>query len=359
MVHQAAPGRGERRVQQRPDRHADVARVADVGVAVGVGQPGGLQVVEQRGHPGLGPQVPQDRMIVGLDDGPAERPVVQVGRAVPGQQPVGPGQVGVAQQVPGRQRVAGRGEEQPAAGRVGPQLGQVGLLELAEVRAHPEAAVRDPDGRLQVCGQAVAAVPPHGLGPGGHHRGHPGGQRLIGGVVVVERLAGLGVGEHRWGARARTGLAAVNGHDLVLLGQVDHHEAAAARTGNERDCHAHRGGRCDRGVDRVAAMGEHIDARLARAQAHGRDRASGAQGDRLLLDASQDPAGGRPRRKRQAQERCGQGRRNRDGHQATMHRYLTTVVGERLACLFPLSAAQRGRFQPGQARRPARTAQTA
>ena len=42
----------------------------------------------------------QHGMIVGLDDGLAERPVVQVGRAVAGQQPVGLGQVGVAEQVP-------------------------------------------------------------------------------------------------------------------------------------------------------------------------------------------------------------------------------------------------------------------
>jgi len=52
--------------------------------------------------------------------------------------------------------------------------------------------------------------------------------------------------------------------------------------------------------------------------------------------------------------RCGQGRRDRDGHQATMHRYLTMVAGELLAYLFPVSTARCGRFKLSRARRPGR-----
>jgi hypothetical protein len=89
-------------------------------------------------------------MVVGLDNGPAQRPVVQVGRPVAGQQLVRPGQIRVPQQRADGQRVAARGKEQFAARGVGPQFGQVGLLELAEVRVDPEPVAGDADGRLEV-----------------------------------------------------------------------------------------------------------------------------------------------------------------------------------------------------------------
>src|SRR5207249_8726198 len=49
--------------------HADVPWVADPGVPVGVGQAGGLQVVEQRGGPRLGGQVPAAQDVQRLADG--------------------------------------------------------------------------------------------------------------------------------------------------------------------------------------------------------------------------------------------------------------------------------------------------
>ncbi len=365
------------RVQQPGQRHVHVPGVADVGVAVGVGQPGCLQVVEQRRRPGLGGQVVsvqdvqrladggpaarrrrhavdvqaavahvgrrlnpgpiggqvarghdagqgddglpggQDRVIVGLDDGLAEGPVVEIRRPVPGQQPVGPGQVGVAQQVTNGQRVARRGQQQGPAGRIGLQFGQVRLGELDEIRVDPKTAFRHPDRRLQVRGQALAAIQADRLGPGGHHSGDAGGQRLVRRVVVAERLPGLRVGEHRRRARGRAVLAAVNGHHLVGLGQVDHHEAAAARTGDERDGHAQRAGRRHGGVDGVAAVLQRVDARLAGIGVHGRDRAPGADRDRFLHRARRSLPGGGVGPGWQRQQDHGQRGHGRNHWQAT------------------------------------------
>ena len=380
VTDQAAPGRGERRVEQPGQRHADVAGVADVGVAVGVGQARRLQVVEQGGHPGLGGQVVpaqdvqrlahggpaarrrrhavdvqapvahagrrphlglvgtqvagghdagqldhglaggQHRMVVGLDDGLAEGPVIQIGRAVAGQQPVGLGQVGIAEQGTDRQRVAVLGQQQRAAGRVGAQFGQARLGELDEVLVDPEPALGHPDGRLEVGGQALAPVQADRLGPGGHHRGHARGQRLIRGVVVVERLARLRVEEHRRRARRGAVLAAVDGHDLVRPGQVDHHEAAAAGPRDERDGHAERAGRRHRGVDCVAAVLEHVDARLAGAHVHGGDRAPRADRDRLLNGPGRSLASG-PGPSWHGQDDGDQRRYGRD-HWQTTHEHL-------------------------------------
>ena len=67
--------------------------------------------------------------------------------------------------------------------------------------------------------------------------------------------------EHRRGAVGRALLAAVDRDDAVLLGQVDHHESAAARTGHERLGDTERARRRDRGVDRVAAVTQHLRCR--------------------------------------------------------------------------------------------------
>ena len=48
VADQAAARRRESRIEQSGERHIDVIRVADVRVAVGVGEPGRLEVVEQR-----------------------------------------------------------------------------------------------------------------------------------------------------------------------------------------------------------------------------------------------------------------------------------------------------------------------
>jgi hypothetical protein len=98
----------------------------------------------------------QHRVVVGLDDGLAEGPVVQIGRPVPGQQPVGLGQVGIAEQRTDRERLSRRRQQQRAAGRVGLQLRQVGLGELDEILVDPEPALGHPDGRLEIGGQALA-----------------------------------------------------------------------------------------------------------------------------------------------------------------------------------------------------------
>ena len=69
------------------------------------------------------------------------------------------------------------------------------------------------------------------------------------------------------------------------LGQVDHHEAATTRTGDEWVSHSQRARRRNGGIDSVAAMLQHRDARLARVQVHGRYGAPRADRDRLLPGA--------------------------------------------------------------------------
>jgi hypothetical protein len=74
-------------------------------------------------------------------------------------------------------------------------------------------------------------------------------------------------------------------HALVL-GQVNHHEAAAADAAAERVGHAQRGGRGDGRVDRIAALVEDGQRGFGGLFADGGDRAAAAGGDRVLASAN-------------------------------------------------------------------------
>ena len=62
------------------------------------------------------------------------------------------------------------------------------------------------------------------------------------------------------GRRGRRGLAIVDRGIVAGLGEMDHHEAAAADIAGARIGHRHREADRDRGIDRVAAAIENIDA---------------------------------------------------------------------------------------------------
>ena len=233
----------------------DEVGVADVGVAVGVGEPRRLEVVEQgldarlgaelvsvqdvedlalgraaarrRRHPvdaqppvvhprrredpravGLqilhlhDPRVRDDRLsgrehgvIVGLDDGLSDRPVVQRRRPAAREQFVRVREVGIAQPRPDRERIARRRQQERPARRVGLERRKAGLLELVEVEVDREAALGEADRRLQIVAEREPAELAHGRRPRRDVRRHAGRQRLIGGCRVVHRLAGRRIDE--------------------------------------------------------------------------------------------------------------------------------------------------------------------
>ena len=342
--------------------------VADVGVAVSVGEPGGLQVLEQRldarlraqreavedvedlalGRPAagrrrhpvdvqspvvhvgrredpraVGPQIVQrhdprigdhglsgreHRVVVGLHHRLADRPVIERRRALTGDQLVRARQVRIAQPRPHGQRIAGRSEQERPARRVRLQRGQAGLLELVEVEVDREPSPGDADRRSQVRGEREPAEVPRGRGPRRDIGRHAGGQRLIGGRRVAHRLAGGRVHEHARRARRGAGLATVDGRHGVGTRVVDDHEATAARAGHPRNGHPEGAGGGDGGVDGIAAAPEHIDPGRAGAHVHRGDGAAGAGGDRRVRVAGVAPRGGRGGRQRGADggaDHCG------------------------------------------------------
>src|SRR5690349_1474057 len=76
----------------------------------------------------------------------------------------------------------------------------------------------------------------------------------------------------------------------AAVGEVDDHEAAAADVAGDRVGHGEREPDRDRGVDRVPAGLEDLDARLARQPAVARDHRVLAEGRRLA--GAEAPAGG-------------------------------------------------------------------
>ena len=145
--------------------------------------------------------------------------------------------------------------------------GRPGAVHRAAPRASRgdrEAVLGHRDGRLEVGAEALAAVERNRLCPGGHHARHANRQPGPAGVLEGQRLAGVRVDEEVRVARRRTHLPAVDGHHLVGLGQIDHHEAAAARPGHERLGDAEGAGRCHRGQDPKLPRGLRRPQRLLR-----------------------------------------------------------------------------------------------
>ena len=97
-----------------------------------------------------------------------------------------------------------------------------------------------------------------------HRAGHADRER---GVARFPRVGlALLVEEDVARGRRRRGLAVVDRDVGVLAGAVDHHVAAAADIAGARIGHRHRKAGRDRGVDRVAAFCQNLDADLRRAR---------------------------------------------------------------------------------------------
>ena len=255
-------------------------------------------------------------MIVGLDDRLADRPVIERRRAAARDQLIGVREVRVAQPGAHGQGIAGGGEQERPARRVGLQRREAGLLELVEVEVDREALLGDVDRGLQVIAEREPAVVAHGRRPRGEVGGHAGGQRLVRCRGVVHRLARRGVDEHRGRARCGAGLAPVDRRHRVGARVVDDHEATTAGAGDPRHGHAERAGGGDGGVDGVAAALEHVDPGLAGADVH---RGHGAA---VPDGGGRSPP--RPHRLRHPRRRRGGGRcsgRRRGADGGTQHRH--------------------------------------
>jgi len=123
------------------------------------------------------------------------------------------------------------------------------LLVLDEVRGDREAALRNADGRAQVCGKTAGAVVANGLVPGRDHTWHSHRQPRMPGVFEGERLTGGRVEEQLRRARSSAHLTSVDRHYMVGLGKVDGHEATASRTCHERLGDPECAGHGNRGID--------------------------------------------------------------------------------------------------------------
>ena len=103
----------------------------------------------------------------------------------------------------------------------------------------------------------------------------------------------------------RRRLTAVDGDHPVLAGEVDDHEAASADAGDQRLGHAeHRVGG-DRGIDRVAALTEDLDAGARRVGIDRGDCAARPDGNRFLwsLGCGRGPDGSRDEHRSEGEQR--------------------------------------------------------
>ena len=234
-----------------------------------------------------------------------DRALVERARAVCANRFQRVGEVALHERVAGAERFAVRLEEnlrrrRPARhARAGARQQVGGVVLDREAVAGERDRGRDQLGEREAAG-AVAAV---GQREARHRARHADAERgkarqlRIGVALLVE--------EHGARRRRRRGLAVVDG-DLAKLalgvGEMDHHVAAAADVAGARIGHRHGEAGGDRGVHRVAAALEHIDA--------------DARGARLLRHhhavlVRLDLRGGGRRRGEQGKERAA-GRSRRD-----------------------------------------------
>ena len=149
----------------------------------------------------------------------------------------------------------------------------------------------------------------------------------------------------RRGTGRRARLATVDRRDRMRARVVDDHEATAARSGDERHGHAQGARRRDRGVDRIAASAQHVDAGPAGAGVHRGDRASTADRDRVNGGAAVRIGGGR----RGGRLPTGDGGDRRDEHcdcATTHHSLVDYPPGP--ASNTPTACATVGQIHPGQ-----------
>ena len=298
--------------EQLGQRHRDVGGVADVAVAVGVGQPRGLEVVmedldlalgaeievgqdverlpdrraaaRRRGHPvdvvapvvdvgGVAERGPVGLQVVeghragprgerrprrkgeivhGPDDVAADRSAVQSADPVATDQRVGPGEIRVAHDRADGRQLPTREKHRAGGAELVESEGVLAVL-LDQRRIEREATRGHLLGRPQVIGQPESAPPLEGALPGHQRAGHADREAARHRRRERERLARRGVDEQARGIRRRRGLPAVDRVDPVGAGVVVDEVASAADPGDERVGYAEGRGHGDRGVRRRAA----------------------------------------------------------------------------------------------------------
>ena len=212
----------------------------------------------------IGPEiVAGDEAAGGADAG--DQPVrhlaaVEAGRAVRRDRPQRNGEIGLDQPIALPQRGAVGAREDFCRGRPARQPLVPARQRVGEIVAHRDAVAGQRDGRLQqLCQRELSgAVFRQRQRQPGDRAGHADAER---GVARSRRVRlAVGAEEHVAGCGLRRGLAIVDGDILVAVGEVDHHEAAAAEIAGARIGHRHGKAGGDRGIHRVAAARQHVAA---------------------------------------------------------------------------------------------------
>nr|GEU28087.1 hypothetical protein [Tanacetum cinerariifolium] len=332
-IDQRAAAGGVILVQQAGDGGVDEFRVGQVGVAVGERQPARFQVqvlglvarhgfqvvalqdVERFGHghaAGTGQRhaiqvvaaigavhgQAQARLVIGqvghghvtgadrdaggyrgavdgVDHGAAHGARIKSLDAAGGQFAVRARQVRVAQHAARCRRLA-MFQIERGGGREFAELVAVDVHQVREIGVDGEAVGGHRDGGRKDLPERHRAVAVQRLVPAAHRAGHA--HRHAAGYhgVEIDRLAMVEKDERRKAGGRR--FAVVDGDHALVLGQVDHHEAAAADAAAERIGHAQRGCRRHGRIDGVAAPVQDGDGGPGRRLADGGHRAAGAGG---------------------------------------------------------------------------------
>ncbi len=205
-------------------------------------------------------------------DPPGDRAGVERIRAALGDGAQGAGEVRLHEGVAPRQGGVAAEEDRPGRGPAPEQAGRA-RQGIGEPSGDRDAGAGEGFGRRDQVGQrqlarSVEAVglrqPPHRAGDADGLAGAPRG--------VPVRLA-AGRQEHAGGRGRRRGLAIIDRHGLVPVGQMHEHEAAAAEVARLRQSHGQREADGDRGVDRVAAAFQDLDTDPRRLRLLARDHA--------------------------------------------------------------------------------------
>ncbi len=202
----------------------------------------------------------------GRDDPVGDRPAIECVRAVAGDGGEGLGKVALHQGRAGTERAAVGAEENLGAGGPARQPRSRARQRVRDIVLDRNAVARQRDRRRDQLAERedARAVFRMREREAGDRAGHADGERGVARLARV-RFAPL-VEEDVARDRGRRGLAIVDRGVEVAVREVDHHVAAAADIAGARIGHRQRKAGRHRGIDRVAAALQDVDADACRAR---------------------------------------------------------------------------------------------